>query len=44
MFLLPAAGHQTLPKPQFAEDVHHGLHRRVIGDGEGTEVQNASEF
>lgn len=41
---LPAPGDQTLAEAQLAEDVHHRLHGRVVGDGEGAEVQDASQL
>lgn len=41
---LPAPGDETLPEAQLAEDVHHRLHGRVVGDGEGAEVQDASQL
>jgi len=42
--VLPAPGDQTLAEAQLAEDVHHGLHGRVVGDGEGAEVQDAPQL
>lgn len=40
----PAPGDQTLAEAQLAEDVHHRLHGRVVGDGEGAEVQDAPQL
>lgn len=44
VLFLPAPGDQTLAEAQLAEDVHHRLHGRVVGDGEGAEVQDASQL
>lgn len=44
LVFLPAPGDQTLAEAQLAEDVHHRLHGRVVGDGEGAEVQDASQL
>lgn len=38
----PAPGDQTLPQTQFPKDVDHGLHGRVVCDGEGAQVQDAA--
>ncbi len=42
--LLPTPGDETLAEAQLAEDVHHRLHGRVVGDGERAEVQDASQL
>lgn len=42
--LLPTASDEALAKAELAKDVHHGLHRRVVSDGEGTEVEDAPQF
>lgn len=41
---LPASGDQTLSEAQLSEDVHHGLHGGVVRDGEGAEVEDASQL
>ena len=44
VLFLPAPGDQTLAEAQFTEDVHHRLHGRVVSDGEGAQVQDASQL
>lgn len=36
--------HQTLAEAQLAEDVHHDLHGRVVGHGEGAHVQDGAQL
>lgn len=40
----PVVCHKALAQAELAENVHHDLHRRVIGNGEGAHVQNAAEL
>lgn len=44
MSYLPVVSDQTLPEPQLSENVHHDLHRGVVGDGEGTHVQDGAQL
>ena len=37
-------GYQALAQAQLAEDVHHDLHGRVVGDGEGAHVQDGAQL
>lgn len=39
----PVVCNQTLAQPQLPEDIHSDVHRRVVGDGEGAQVHDASE-
>ncbi len=36
--------HEALAQAELAEDVHHDLHGRVVGDGEGAHVQDAAQL
>lgn len=35
---------KALPQPQLPEDVHHGLHGRVVRHRERAHVENAAEL
>lgn len=35
---------QALAQPQLSEYVHHDLHGRVVGHGEGAHVQDGAKF
>lgn len=40
----PTPGDQTLAEAQLAENIHHRLHGRVVGDSEGAEVKDAPQL